>query len=254
MHEPPDAPDWWADFYECPDSVPLSSFPTDRETRQEVSALARLLDLRTGLRVADICCGAGRHLVPLAVRGLRMTGVDASAMMLGRAREATARAGVAALLLRGDARRLPFRDAGFDVALNLFNSFGYCETDEENEQVIREAARVLCPGGQFLLETRNPQFQILFAPVSQRMRGADGTSLLLRSTYDLQRRRLVLTWSRPTQPDRPLHRAGMRLYQPDELEQMAARAGLEAVGTYGDLEGTPYEGWERLLVCHWRRR
>src|SRR3972149_4097175 len=96
--------EWFSDFFESPDSIPLSFFPTPGAT------------------------GA-------------------------RARREARRRKVAAPLVRGDARRLPCRDACLDVALNLFNSFGYCATDEENEQELREAARVLKPGGRFLLAT-----------------------------------------------------------------------------------------------------
>jgi len=242
---------WWIRFFESPDSLPLSFFPTPAETEAEVEGLLRLLDLPPGSRLADVCCGAGRHLVRLLQRGYRAVGVDVSAMMLGLARREAQTRSLRAPLVRADARSLPFRAACFDAVLNLFNSFGYCETDEENEQVLREAARVLRPGGQFLLETRNPQYQILFAPVRQRVRAADGSFLVVSWRYDRQGRRLHSEWRRP-RTGRVVYRASMRLYQLEELRALLSRAGLEETGLFSGYAGEPFDGWERVVL--WRGR
>ena len=244
-------PQWWESFFESPDSLPLSFFPTPGETEAEVEGLLRLLDLPAGSRLADVCCGTGRHLVRLLQRGYQAVGVDISAMMLGRAREEARARGLPAPLVRADARHLPFRPGCFDAVLNLFNSFGYCEADEENEQVLREAARVLKPGGQFLLETRNPQYQILFAPVRQRVQAADGSLLVVSWRYDRQRRRLHSEWRRP-RTGRVVHRASIRLYQLEELRAMLNRTGLQETGLFSGYGGEPFDGWERVVL--WRGR
>ena len=257
------SPEWFSEFFESPDSIPLSFFPTPGETDVEVAALERLLSLSPpplpgegaggGERIADLCCGAGRHVLRLLERGYRAVGLDLSAMMLGRAREEARRRGVPAPFLRGDARCLPFPDGALDVALNLFNSFGYCETDEENEQVLRESARVLRPGGQFFLETRNPRYQILFAPVRQEVRAADGSKLVVAWRYDRASHRLTSTWRRP-RLDRVVYRASIRLYQLEELRAMLERAGLEETGVFGNYSGQEFDGWERLLIWRGRKR
>ena len=54
-----------------------------------------------------------------------------------------------------DMRRLPFADASFDAVLNLFHAFGYLEDETQDELVLAEVARVLAPGGRFLLEVAN---------------------------------------------------------------------------------------------------
>jgi len=55
-------------------------------TEDEVRELSALLELRPGQRLLDLGCGTGRHAVPLAGRGLAVTGVDLSpAMLHGRA-------------------------------------------------------------------------------------------------------------------------------------------------------------------------
>jgi ubiquinone/menaquinone biosynthesis C-methylase UbiE len=182
-----------------------------------------------------------------------MVGLDLSGMMLALARQEARRRGLPAPFVRGDARCLPFPAASVDVALNLFNSFGYCETDEENEQILRETVRVLRPGGQFLLETRNQRYQILFAPIRQEVRAADGSKLIVAWRYDRPTHRLTSTWRRPRR-DREVHRASIRLYQLEELRGMMQRVGLEETGVFGGYNGQAFDGWERLLIWRGRKR
>ena len=54
--------------------------------------------------------------------------------------------------MRADYRELPFRDASFDAALNLFTSLGYLG-DEEDTRVLAEIRRVLRPEGRLVIET-----------------------------------------------------------------------------------------------------
>ncbi len=238
---------WWREFFESEDSIPLSFFPSPEETVREVSALKRLLDLRPGQLIADICCGMGRHAVPLAAEGLDVLGVDASAMMLAGAQQAQ-QGDTRPMLVRGDAQRLPLRPDSIDVALNLFNSFGYFEDEAANQRVLDETARCLRPGGAFLLETRNREHQIVYAPYYLEVTLADGSPAVMRCHYDRERHALCSTWSRPGDPEAIIHRAAIRLYGLDELSQMFRQAGLAMDAIWGDYDGTEFEGFERMLI------
>src|SRR5262245_48037107 len=77
-----------------------------------------------GKRVLDLCCGPGRHSLELARRGFQVTGVDCSPSLLVRAREASAKENLAIEWVQDDMRRFT-RPNAFDLALNLFTSFGY---------------------------------------------------------------------------------------------------------------------------------
>ena len=68
----------------------------------------RLAAAQTGL-ILELGCGTGRLTLPVARNGARIVGIDRSTPMLARARQRLRRARVAALLLRGDIRQLPFR-------------------------------------------------------------------------------------------------------------------------------------------------
>jgi 2-polyprenyl-6-hydroxyphenyl methylase/3-demethylubiquinone-9 3-methyltransferase len=100
-------------------------------------------------RVLDLGCGAGFLSGYLAGCGLSVTGVDRSAesLAVASARDLTR----TARYVQGEVTRLPFEDASFDAvcAMDLL------EHVEDPALVIREASRVLAPGGLFFFHTFN---------------------------------------------------------------------------------------------------
>ncbi len=238
---------WWQDFFDQHCSLDLSQFPDADETQREVAGLIHILKIGAQQRIADVCCGYGRHLIPLAQRGHIVFGVDTAPMMLAKARRWLQRVGVKAVVLRADARQLPFANDSLDVVLNLFNSFGYCQLEADNQRILTESARVLRPGGKFLLETRNRPHQIMFAPRYLPMETADGQRFILRCQYDRAAHRLISEW-RQTEDGPVVHRASIRLYGIDELDEMMAAAGLRKTAIYGDYEATPFAGYQRQVL------
>ena len=109
-----------------------------------------------GLRCLDLGCGTGRLAVPLARRGHRMVGLDATRAMVAQLgqREASARVSC----IQGDAFRLPFGADSFDAvySLRLFHLF----KPEIYPRLISEIHRVLRPGGISIVEVNNPDFAL----------------------------------------------------------------------------------------------
>lgn len=105
-------------------------------------------------RVLDLACGSGLHSLAWAERGARVTGVDFDRDLLVASRERLRRAEPQAPptgWVGGDATRLPVRDESFDVV--FCNSL--LEHVPEWSKVVAEAARVLRPGGLFVVYTTN---------------------------------------------------------------------------------------------------
>lgn len=114
----------------------------------------------------DAGCGTGRHTVTLAAAGRDVTGVDASAAMVERARQRVPDAdfGVA------DLDDLPFPDASFSgvvcaLALSHLPRLG---------QAVREIGRVLRPGGRAIVSNPHPNATALLA-FQARFSRPDGT-------------------------------------------------------------------------------
>lgn len=151
-------------------------------TEADVDAIWRLLKLEPDMAVLDLACGHGRIANGLAERGARVTGLDATALFLDRARRDAASRGVDVDYIEGDMRLLPWTDERFDRVVSWFTSFGYFD-DTDNRRVLQEAHRVLRPPGRLLIENNNlvellPRWQP--AIVAER----DGHFAIDRSCFD----------------------------------------------------------------------
>ena len=96
--------------------------------------------------VLEIASGTGRNL-PFYSEDVRLTAIELSPAMLEIARRKAEALGSEADLRVGDAQDLPFPDARFDAVVC---TLGLC-TIPDHRRAVREAARVLKPGGRLLL-------------------------------------------------------------------------------------------------------
>jgi SAM-dependent methyltransferase len=99
-------------------------------------------------RAIDLGCGTGTNAIRMAQHGWRVTGIDASAVAVARARRKAKRAGVELRLRRGDVTRMDL-DGPFDLALDLgcFHALPPSRWPE----YVRRLAAALRPGGTLLL-------------------------------------------------------------------------------------------------------
>jgi SAM-dependent methyltransferase len=105
-----------------------------------------LLRDRPSDRVLEIGFGAGALLLALSPLAGELHGIDLDADP-GAATANVARRGVRAQLRHGDARQLPYESGFFDLVV----SFSVFEHIADYPRALREVARVLRPGGHFLL-------------------------------------------------------------------------------------------------------
>ena len=218
------------------------------EARAQALAAARLAGCPEGGEVLDAPCGFGRHAVPLAEAGYRVTGVDRSDALLAEARR---RAGSARWprLVQADYRRLPFPDGTFDAAVNLFTSLGYLG-DEGDTEVLAEIGRVLRPGARLVVETMHRDNLVRdFRAQDWRLLG-EGRLLLEQRTFDVAAgvAQSTQTIVEPS-GERDSRTYSVRVYAVTELVALVRRAGAFAeVRCLGGLDGGPLTTGSRLVV------
>lgn len=104
-----------------------------------------MANIPPGARVLDVGCGTGRWVRRYQEFGFRATGVDANVSMLRFAR----RLETTAPLIVGEAYRLPFSNAGFDLVSDI-TVVQHIPTSLQR-QALSEMVRILRPGGRLIL-------------------------------------------------------------------------------------------------------
>ena len=102
-------------------------------------------------RVLDIACGTGPHLIRLAQRGYRMSGLDLSPDNVAFLRERSAAKGLDVELLVADMTRFRLRRR-VDAAICMQDSQGHLLTNEAILAHLRSVARAVRPGGLYVFD------------------------------------------------------------------------------------------------------
>ena len=195
----------------------LHTVPED-QTDAEVAFLVRQLPVSLFPRVLDVCCGAGRHSVRLARAGYRVTGVDRDSGVLDRAETVDPEN---PQHVEGDMRDLGEVRGPFDVAMLLWQCFGYF-TPEENDAVLSEVASQLSGGGRLVLDLYHREF----------FEAHQGTGTLERAgrkvveTKSMEGRRLTVHLD---YGGGETDTFAWELFTPGELAECASRLGFHLV-------------------------
>jgi len=187
-------------------------------------------------KILDLCCGGGRHLLHLSSYCNELVGLDYSADLL---RIADDHLPEHVLLVRGDMRALPFVDA-FDAVVNFFTSFGYFQTDAENQRVLTGMAQALRPGGRFFMDYLNPlHVMATLVPRSEKTHGERRIEeeRWIESSGPRVNKRTRVYRGESLESE---SMESVRLYSLDEMRAALSGAGLDIENVHGDYAGAPY--------------
>lgn len=214
-------------------TTPLS---VKQRTAREISGVIELLDLKVGSRVLDCPCGYGRHSIGLAQRNMNVIGVDINDEMLAAARSASTN------VANVEFRQLNMLDLAydreFDAVVNLFFSFGFFESDEENFQGLKKFYTGLRKGGRFLLHTDVNVARILAGhyKLHETRTLRSGRTLEINEEYNPKTKRLNTKWSLIDRDGviEHLPLSSCRVYTAEEIKLMCMEVGFSEIGLYGD--------------------
>ncbi|GLY34262.1 methyltransferase [Amycolatopsis sp. NBRC 101858] len=191
----------------------------------------RLAALAGGGRVLEFAVGTGRIAVPLAARGVSVTGIELSEPMLGQLRK---KADLPVVVGDMATAAAPGR---FSLVYLVFNTIGNLLTQDEQVECFRNAARHLDPGGRFVIELGVPELRRL--PPGQAAVVFGGESGYLGvDTYDTVRQHLVshhFTFGEGRSAR--LGRCPQRYIWPAELDLMGRLAGFGLESRHADWTG-----------------
>jgi SAM-dependent methyltransferase len=240
---------WYYSLFETGVYVDLLFSVSPESTVSEVSFIAKVLRLPPGGEVLDLCCGFGRHTIPLAQRGFRMTGLDSSAHNLELARSRASDVGADVTWILSDMRRIDEHiKTKLDAVICMDCSFGYLEDDEEDRRALNSISSVLKDGGVLLLDVLNRDAVI--RSMTDRTWNRRGDFLILgQHTFDVMSSRYADEYIIVDALGERLELStSVRLYTRSELEAMLMGVGMHPIGIYGSYAKQPFAIDNRRMI------
>ncbi len=202
--------------------------------------VAMLLALATSGLIIELGIGTGRLALPLVAAGKEVRGIDSSAAMIDELRKKPLAARIDVRI--GNMADCDLGSAGeADLVFVAFNTFFNLPTGEQQQACMHLVSEVLAPGGRFVLET--------FVPPPAAELPTRGLS-----TKSVELDQVVLTATQTNADAQTisgqhieLSNDGIRL-RPwlirfaslEQLDAMAATAGLRLASRYGDWHKSPF--------------
>jgi SAM-dependent methyltransferase len=210
-----------------------------------------LVDLAGGGTAMEFAIGTGRVAIPLAARGVPVTGIELSADMLAVLQSKAGASDITAV--EGD-MATTYVEGGFSLVYLVFNTIDNLTSQDEQVECFENAARHLRPGGRFVIENNVPALRRL-PP------GNPGVPFTVTEDYVgiddfIDRTHKQISRSRHfyRNPDGSFREftAPFRYVWPAELDLMARIAGMTLEHRWAWWDRSPFTGESPSHVSVWR--
>ena len=209
--------------------------------------------------VLELACGTGRITIPLALAGLRVTGLDLLPSMLNEARTKAAAQALDIAWVEGDCRDFDLGHA-FSLIFIPYNSMNHLETLEDLEACLRCVRKHMSDGSRFAFDIFNPRLDLL-------LRDPAGT--YPHSCYDDPdgRGRIEITENNVYDPATQINTVRLyfilpdgstarhdlicRMWFPKEIDAIVEYNGFKIEDKYGDYDMPPFRGYspKQIVIC-----
>ncbi|MEX0890273.1 MAG: class I SAM-dependent methyltransferase [Balneolaceae bacterium] len=230
--------EWFEEWFDSPLYEWLYADRNEEEAARLALLIEEILPLESYRKLLDLGCGRGRHSLTLAERGYHVTGLDLSEEAIRKAeKKARDRKLTQVSFLTGDMREpLP---CSFDAILNLFTSFGYFESDQENRRVLSSVSKMLRPGGIFFMDYLNAaRVRTTYDPEGEGE--FRGVRYSIRRYIENNTIHKEIIFRGNLVGGSQTYEEKVKLYDLQWFETGFAKEGLELLHTFGDYNGSDF--------------
>jgi len=228
FHDPAFYGDHWASVYD--------EHHSDRDAGPAVDFLAGLAG---DGRVLELAIGTGRVALPLARRGVRVEGIDASEAMVSRMRAKPGGDSISVMI--GDMAEVG-ATGSFRLVYLVFNTLFGLLSQARQADCFRNVARVLDPDGMFVIECFVPD--VARFDRDQRVQTVDVTedsAIFELARHDSEQQRVTIQIVTLDGDGFHLRPVAIRYSWPSELDLMAGQAGLRLAERCGGWDRRPFD-------------
>ncbi|HVI47583.1 MAG TPA: class I SAM-dependent methyltransferase [Chitinophaga sp.] len=227
---------WFKDWFNSPYYHLLYNNRDEKEAAAFIDKLLAYLHPVPDAEMLDVACGKGRHAKYLADKGYNVTGIDLSIESITIAKK-----------LENDHlsffqhdMRLPFRVNYFDVVFNFFTSFGYFDTQRDNDNALRTLRNALKPGGRLVLDYLNSTYVAEHLIVDE-VKEKDDVVFDIRREYKDKKFLKHIGILDKVQMRRAAFNESVNAFTRVDFEQMFSRQGLTITEIFGDYHFNSYD-------------
>jgi cyclopropane fatty-acyl-phospholipid synthase-like methyltransferase len=222
-----------------------------QRTETEVKGIIDLLGLKGGDKILDIPSGYGRHSIELARKGFDVRGVELNSVHLNKAIADAQNANVKVQFVKDNMIDIAYKQE-FDAVINMFYSFGFFDSDEENSKVLQNFYYALKPSGKFLFHTDVNIPRILSGKYREyEVRHlASGKTLQIIDKYSPEDKRIYGSWIiKDKDGNEEKKDYSVRVYTESEFIDLCKKIGFTTFEVYSDWNKTPYtEESEDMII------
>jgi ubiquinone/menaquinone biosynthesis C-methylase UbiE len=213
-----------------------------------------------GQPVLEVACGTGRITIPLAEKGIEITGLDASESMLAQARQKASQKNVIVTWIRADCRDFQLNQK-FPLIFIPFNSITHLH-DPGSLEALFSCVRIhLADEGRFVIDVFNPRLDILLRDPKGRYPVAeyadpDGRGKVVvteNNVYDAasQINRIKWYYKIESEEKERVVENNMRILFPQELDGLLHYNGFSIEAKFGDYDQSSFRSTspKQLVVC-----
>lgn len=238
--------EWFEEWFNTEEYLNVYRHRNDEDAKKLSRLILKNISIPNGGKVLDMACGAGRHSIIFAQHGYNVTAVDLSENLLKVAKRSAEEANVKVNFINADLRDFCVEGI-YDLAINLFTSFGYFDSDEENFAMFKDAFHHLNDNGFFVLDYFNSTFLKNNLVIKSEDEIPNGKIIQQRK---IEGNRVIKDILICKNGEEKKYHESVRMYDSLELTDKVRQIGFDIVKIFGDFEGNDFdkEKSQRIII------
>lgn len=229
--------DWYKDWFSSELYLHVYSHRNDDDAENLCKLILASTKLQRNAKILDAACGAGRHSNRFSLLGFDVVGFDLSKTLLNNAVNSASQKKLNTKFFCSDIRNIPLKNK-FDLIVNLFTSFGYFESDEENFSFIKHAYSLLDEKGFYVLDYFNER-TLRENLIAQSEKNVNGNKIIEKR--EISGNRVVKEITVLSEDQNLKFYESVKLYSKKEILEKSMSYGFSVHNIYGDYLGNDFD-------------
>lgn len=235
---------WFKSWFDTPYYHILYRHRDDNEAQVFIKNTIDKLQPTENCHILDLACGRGRHAKYLNKFGYKVTGIDLSESNINFAKKNHSSPNLHFEV--GDMRQ-PYGKNRFDCIFNLFTSFGYFDSWDDDLQALKMMKQALKPGGTLVLDFMNVN-KVKMGLVKEEVRTVKGIEFHIERF--IRNGMVVKQISFKADGHAHAYEEQVQLLNREDFQLLLTEAGFKINSIYGDFDLSEFNARdsERLIL------